>query len=158
MNDVAVTFVSASVVGSIADEEHPFAAHGTWLQVLIQDDFLEEMIADLEELSYPNEVLLIWLCVVALMNEMVFVVVVFPWRMGWMWKWLLLWESVPKLAVCGLQCCRLCTPDLSVPDLVPVLHSWYDLLQIVLFVLILWIPVLHSWYDLLQIVLFVPSL
>ena len=78
MNDVAVTFVSASVVGSIADEEHPFAAHGTWLQVLIQDDFLEEMIADLEELSYPNEVLLIWLCVVALMNEMVFVVVLFP--------------------------------------------------------------------------------
>lgn len=58
MNDVAVTLVSASVVGSIADEEHPFAAHGTWLQVLIQNDFLEEMIGDLEELAYPNEVLL----------------------------------------------------------------------------------------------------
>lgn len=68
MNDVAVTLVSASVVGSIADEEHPFAAHGSWLQVLIQDDFLEEMIGDLEELAYPNEVLLIGQFVITLNN------------------------------------------------------------------------------------------
>ena len=33
LNDVAVTLVSSSVIGSIADEEHPFAAHGSWLQV-----------------------------------------------------------------------------------------------------------------------------
>ncbi|KAL8598341.1 hypothetical protein ACOMHN_047662 [Nucella lapillus] len=56
LNDVAVTLVSPSVVGSIADEEHPFAAHGTWLQVLIRSDFREEMISDLEELAYPDEV------------------------------------------------------------------------------------------------------
>ena len=56
MNDVAVTLVSPRVVGSITDEEHPFAAHGTWLQVLIREDFLDKMISDLEELSYPDEV------------------------------------------------------------------------------------------------------
>ena len=33
LNDVAITLVSSSVVGSIADEHHPYAAHGPWLQV-----------------------------------------------------------------------------------------------------------------------------
>ena len=33
LNDVAITLVSTSVVGSIADEQHPYAAHGPWLQV-----------------------------------------------------------------------------------------------------------------------------
>lgn len=33
LNDVAITLVSTSVVGSIADEHHPYAAHGPWLQV-----------------------------------------------------------------------------------------------------------------------------
>ncbi|KAH9524832.1 hypothetical protein Btru_027998 [Bulinus truncatus] len=42
---------TSSVVGSITDDEHPFAAHGTWLQVLIQDDGIDEMIDDLDELS-----------------------------------------------------------------------------------------------------------
>lgn len=34
LNDTAVTLVSTSVNGSIADENHPFAAHGPWLQVM----------------------------------------------------------------------------------------------------------------------------
>ncbi|ESO96856.1 hypothetical protein LOTGIDRAFT_159604 [Lottia gigantea] len=51
LNDVAITLVSSSVVGSFADEEHPFAAHGMWLQVLLTDDFIEEMIHDLDELT-----------------------------------------------------------------------------------------------------------
>ena len=34
LNDVAITLVSSSVVGSIADEHHPYAAHGPWLQVI----------------------------------------------------------------------------------------------------------------------------
>ncbi|KAK3698679.1 hypothetical protein RRG08_046181 [Elysia crispata] len=57
MNDIAITLVSSSVVGSITDEEHPFAAHGTWLQVLIQDEALEDMIIDLDELSRPDDIL-----------------------------------------------------------------------------------------------------
>ncbi|KAH9524830.1 hypothetical protein Btru_027983 [Bulinus truncatus] len=57
MNDIAITLVSSSVVGSITDDEHPFAAHGTWLQVLIQDDGIDEMIDDLDELSNPDEIL-----------------------------------------------------------------------------------------------------
>lgn len=35
LNDTAVTLVSTSVNGSIADENHPFAAHGPWLQVRV---------------------------------------------------------------------------------------------------------------------------
>ncbi|KAK3611658.1 hypothetical protein CHS0354_012028 [Potamilus streckersoni] len=58
MNDSAITLVSSSVHGSIADEHHPFAAHGPWLQVLIPNEFIEEMLADLEELSNPDERLL----------------------------------------------------------------------------------------------------
>lgn len=50
-NDSAITLVSPSVNGSIADEEHPFAAHGLWLQVLLADDFIEKMCIDLQELS-----------------------------------------------------------------------------------------------------------
>ncbi|KAJ8317173.1 hypothetical protein KUTeg_005077 [Tegillarca granosa] len=56
-NDTAITLVSTSVNGSIADENHPFAAHGPWLQVLLTDDFIEEMSMDLEELMNPYEIL-----------------------------------------------------------------------------------------------------
>lgn len=56
LNDTAITLVSLSVNGSIADENHPFAAHGPWLQVLLTDDFIEEMIMDIEELLNPEEV------------------------------------------------------------------------------------------------------
>ena len=58
-NDSAITLVSPSVNGSIADERHPFAAHGLWLQVLLAEDFIEEMCLDLEELDNPDEVLII---------------------------------------------------------------------------------------------------
>ncbi|XP_067657154.1 suppressor of fused homolog [Haliotis asinina] len=57
LNDVAITLVSPSVVGSIADEEHPYAAHGTWLQVLISDDFISDMCQDIEELTCPDEMM-----------------------------------------------------------------------------------------------------
>ncbi|XP_069139954.1 suppressor of fused homolog [Argopecten irradians] len=57
LNDTAITLVSTSVNGSIADENHPFAAHGPWLQVLLTDDFLDEMICDIEELCSPDEML-----------------------------------------------------------------------------------------------------
>ncbi|KAK3094562.1 hypothetical protein FSP39_003435 [Pinctada imbricata] len=57
LNDTAITLVSTSVNGSIADENHPFAAHGPWLQVLLTDDFIEEMILDTEELANPDEIM-----------------------------------------------------------------------------------------------------
>lgn len=34
--DTAITFVSTGVEGAFATEEHPFAAHGPWLQVFTQ--------------------------------------------------------------------------------------------------------------------------
>ena len=55
-NDSAITLVSPTVNGSIADERHPFAAHGLWLQVLLAEDFIEEMCLDLDELDNPDEV------------------------------------------------------------------------------------------------------
>lgn len=55
-NDSAITLVSPSVNGSIADEENPFAAHGLWLQVLLADDFIDEMCSDLSELSNSPDV------------------------------------------------------------------------------------------------------
>ncbi|KAL5022283.1 hypothetical protein ScPMuIL_001438 [Solemya velum] len=39
------------------DENHPFAAHGLWLQVLLTNDFIVEMIQELDELSNPDEIL-----------------------------------------------------------------------------------------------------
>lgn len=32
--DTAITFVSTGVEGAFATEEHPYAAHGPWLQVM----------------------------------------------------------------------------------------------------------------------------
>ncbi|XP_035672398.1 suppressor of fused homolog isoform X2 [Branchiostoma floridae] len=51
----AITFVSPRVMGAIADESHPYASRGPWLQVLIPEDFLEAVIKDLEELSSTEE-------------------------------------------------------------------------------------------------------
>ena len=42
--------------GSFADNKHPYAAHGPWLHVLVEDDFLEALINDLEELTEINKV------------------------------------------------------------------------------------------------------
>lgn len=51
VGDIAITFVAPSVVGAFADAEHPYAAHGPWLQVLLNEEFVEEMILDLDELT-----------------------------------------------------------------------------------------------------------
>ncbi|XP_064465785.1 suppressor of fused homolog [Ornithodoros turicata] len=47
----AVTFVVPSVIGAFASSEHPYAVQGSWLQVLLTEDFLAEMTADMESLS-----------------------------------------------------------------------------------------------------------
>lgn len=36
VNDMAITLLSSNVTGSIADNEHRFAACGTWLQVCMK--------------------------------------------------------------------------------------------------------------------------
>ncbi|KAK2148100.1 hypothetical protein LSH36_516g01015 [Paralvinella palmiformis] len=57
LSDTAITFVSSSVVGSFTDEQNPYAAHGPWLQVLLTDDYIEQMLEDLSELSAsPDEI------------------------------------------------------------------------------------------------------
>ncbi|XP_078079259.1 suppressor of fused homolog isoform X5 [Mustelus asterias] len=54
--DTAITFVSTGVEGAFATEEHPYAAHGPWLQILLNEEFVEKMLEDLEDLTSPEEV------------------------------------------------------------------------------------------------------
>ncbi|KTG02143.1 hypothetical protein cypCar_00011722 [Cyprinus carpio] len=49
--DTAITFVSTGVEGAFATEEHPYAAHGPWLQILLTEEFVEQMLADIQDLS-----------------------------------------------------------------------------------------------------------
>ncbi|XP_039631262.1 suppressor of fused homolog isoform X1 [Polypterus senegalus] len=49
--DTAITFVSMGVEGSFATEEHPYAAHGPWLQILLTEEFVERMLEDLDDLT-----------------------------------------------------------------------------------------------------------
>ncbi|XP_016417610.1 suppressor of fused homolog [Sinocyclocheilus rhinocerous] len=49
--DTAITFVSTGVEGAFATEEHPYAAHGPWLQILLTEEFVEQMLADVQDLS-----------------------------------------------------------------------------------------------------------
>ncbi|MBN3295849.1 SUFU protein, partial [Amia calva] len=49
--DTAITFVSTGVEGAFATEEHPYAAHGPWLQILLTEEFVERMLDDLEDLT-----------------------------------------------------------------------------------------------------------
>uniref|UniRef100_A0AAY4E2H7 Suppressor of fused homolog n=1 Tax=Denticeps clupeoides TaxID=299321 RepID=A0AAY4E2H7_9TELE len=58
--DTAITFVSSGVEGAFATEQHPYAAHGPWLQVSIQlilltEDFVEQMLSELQDLSSRGE-------------------------------------------------------------------------------------------------------
>lgn len=56
INEMAITFLTPKVKGSITDTDHKFAASGTWLQVLITDDFLQRLDRDLDELTRPSEI------------------------------------------------------------------------------------------------------
>ena len=56
INDIAITLVSSQVVGSIADENTPYACHGPWLQVLLTDEFIDKMLGDLKELSDTDDI------------------------------------------------------------------------------------------------------
>lgn len=42
--------------GAFVNERHPYAARGSWLQVLISDDMARSLIQDLEELSGDDAV------------------------------------------------------------------------------------------------------
>ncbi|XP_034041060.1 suppressor of fused homolog isoform X1 [Thalassophryne amazonica] len=53
--DTAITFVSTGVEGAFASEEHPYAAHGPWLQILLTEEFVEQMIGDLQDLNTCEE-------------------------------------------------------------------------------------------------------
>lgn len=51
-----MTLVAASVTGTVVAPDRPYAAHGPWLQVLIPDDFVDEIADSLEPLQNPDQV------------------------------------------------------------------------------------------------------
>lgn len=58
VGDVAITLVPTSVSGAFVDTEHPFAAHGPWLQVLLTDDEIDVILNDLNEVAELDAVVL----------------------------------------------------------------------------------------------------
>lgn len=56
LNESAVTLVSPSVAGAIVDSEHRYATHGLWLQVLLNDEFIDQLCHQLEFLNDITQV------------------------------------------------------------------------------------------------------
>lgn len=54
--DTAITLVATGVEGAFVNEDNPFAAKGPWLQVLISEDFANQLLKDLNDLSNPNDI------------------------------------------------------------------------------------------------------
>lgn len=56
LGDTAITLVAPTVTGTLVDQEHPYVAHGPWLQVLIPDDLAQLISDSFEDLDNPEEV------------------------------------------------------------------------------------------------------
>jgi suppressor of fused-like protein len=56
LGDTAITLVAPSVTGTLVDPEHPYVAHGPWLQVLIPDELAEVMSESFEVFNNQDEV------------------------------------------------------------------------------------------------------
>jgi len=56
LGDTAITLVAPTVTGTLVDLEHPYVAHGPWLQVLIPDDLAQFMSDSFEVLNSSEEV------------------------------------------------------------------------------------------------------
>lgn len=54
--DLAITFVTPSVYGSVVTREQRYATHGPWLQVLIASDEIDKILGDLDEVSELEKV------------------------------------------------------------------------------------------------------
>ncbi|KAF5295325.1 hypothetical protein FQA39_LY13190 [Lamprigera yunnana] len=54
LGEIAITLVANSVTGTLVDNEFPYVAHGSWLQVLIPDDLAQEMATTFQVLSTPE--------------------------------------------------------------------------------------------------------
>ncbi|KDR22406.1 suppressor of fused homolog [Zootermopsis nevadensis] len=58
LGDTAITLVAPTVTGTLVDQEHPYVAHGPWLQVLIPDDLAQLISDSFEDLDNPEELIL----------------------------------------------------------------------------------------------------
>lgn len=51
--NATITFVTASVSGSLVTEEKPYVAQGSWLQVLVPNSFIDILESSLTFLNEP---------------------------------------------------------------------------------------------------------
>lgn len=51
-----MTLVSPTVEGTLVDKEHKYATHGLWLQVLLDEDFIDKLADQLDFLSDMSQV------------------------------------------------------------------------------------------------------
>lgn len=54
LGEIAITLVANSVTGTLVDNEYPYVAQGSWLQVLIPDDLALDMAVTFQVLSTPE--------------------------------------------------------------------------------------------------------
>ena len=54
--EVAITLVCPGIHGTFADEDHPFAAQGPWLQVFISEQFSKQLLQHLEPVVVQQNV------------------------------------------------------------------------------------------------------
>lgn len=50
VGDLAITLVTPAVSGSHVNEEQCYAVHGPWLQILIPDQNIDEMLNDMQDI------------------------------------------------------------------------------------------------------------
>ncbi|KAF5301003.1 hypothetical protein FQR65_LT08986 [Abscondita terminalis] len=54
LGEIAITLVANSVTGTLVDNEFPYVAQGSWLQVLIPDDLAQDMATTFQVLTTPE--------------------------------------------------------------------------------------------------------
>ena len=54
--DLAITFVTPAVYGSFVNHEQRYALHGPWLQVLIPNDEIDQMLSELDNVTEIDKV------------------------------------------------------------------------------------------------------
>lgn len=54
LGETAITLVANTVTGTLVDQEHPYVAQGSWLQILITDDLAQDMAVTFQVLGSPE--------------------------------------------------------------------------------------------------------
>jgi suppressor of fused-like protein len=50
-NNLAITLLTPSISGACVSESRPYAIYGSWLQILLPNDFVDEILNQLENIN-----------------------------------------------------------------------------------------------------------